>query len=122
MSVRSSDDRIYNYALKHDTEVIKQQTDKRRDRMLSKQHEAQVELANLEIKAKVVIGEFGVPTYTYPAYLNFVRESWKKRKRFQGQTLSKEVMVIEDKWVARELKREVLEQLRKDTLAIPDVI
>jgi L-amino acid N-acyltransferase YncA len=120
VSVRSSDDRIYNYALKHDTEVIKQQTDKRRDRMLSKQHEAQVELANLETKAKVVIGEFGVPTYTYPAYLNFVRESWKKRKRFQGQTLSKEVMVIEDKWVARELKREVLDHLRKDTLAIPD--
>ncbi|MBM3330995.1 hypothetical protein FJY68_03980 [candidate division WOR-3 bacterium] len=120
MSVRSSDDRLYNYTLKHDTEVIKKQTDKRRDRMLSKQHTAQVELANLEEQAKVVIGTHGVPTYTYPAYLNFCREVWKKSKRFSGETLNREVMIIEDKWVARELKREVLDHLRKDTLAIPD--
>jgi hypothetical protein len=120
MSVRSSDDRLYNYALKHDTEVIKQQTDKRRDRMLAKQQFAQAELTAIEEKAKVVIGTHGVPTYTYPAYLNFVREAWKKSKKFSGETLNKEVMIIEDKWVARELKREVLDHLRKDTLAIPD--
>jgi hypothetical protein len=120
MSVKSSDDRLYNYALKHDTEVIKQQTDKRRDRMLAKQQFAQAELTAIEEKAKVVIGTHGVPTYTYPAYLNFVRESWKKSKKFSGETLNKEVMIIEDKWVARELKREVLDHLRKDTLAIPD--
>jgi hypothetical protein len=120
MSVRSSDDRLYNYALKHDTEVIKQQTDKRHDRMLAKQQFAQAELTALEEKAKVVIGTHGVPTYTYPAYLNFVREAWKKSRKFSGETLNKEVMIIEDKWVARELKREVLDHLRKDTLAIPD--
>jgi hypothetical protein len=120
MPVKSSDDRIYNYTLKHDTEVIKQQTDKRRARMLSKQLDAQVELTSLEEKAKVVIGTHGVPTFTYPAYLNFCREAWKKSKHFSGETLNKEVMIIEDKWVARELKREVLDHLRKDTLAIPD--
>jgi hypothetical protein len=31
-------------------------------------------------------------------------------------------MVIEDKWVSRELKRPVLEELRKQTLGIPDVV
>lgn len=121
MPVKSSDDRIYNYNLKHDTEVIKQQSDKRRDRMLKKQLDAQVELANLEDKAKVIIGGFGVPTITYPAYLNFCREGWKKCKRFQGQTLAKEIMVIEDKWVARELKREVLEALRTGVLITGNV-
>jgi len=121
MSVRSSDDRLYNYTLKHDTEVIKQQTDKRRDRMLSKQHAAQVELANMEEQAKVIIGRYGAPTILYPAYLNFCREAWKKSKRFHGQTAAKEVMVIEDKWVARELKREVLEALRKELLTVEDV-
>jgi hypothetical protein len=120
MSVRSSDDRLYNYNLKHDTDVIKQQTDKRRPRMLAKQQAAQAELASLEEKAKTVIGTFGVPTYTFPAYLNFVREAWKKSKRFSGESLNKEVMIIEDKWVARELKREVLDELRRSTLAIPD--
>ena len=120
MAVKSTDDRIYNYALKHDTEVIKKQTDKRRDRMLAKQQAAQAELFALEEKAKIVIGTYGVPTYTYPAYLNFCREAWKKSKRFSGETLNKEAMIIEDKWVARELKREVLDELRRSTLAIPD--
>ena len=121
MSVKSSDDRLYNYALKHDSEVIKQQSDKRRERMLSKQQSAQVELAGLEEQAKVVIGRYGVPTILYPAYLNFCREAWKKSKRFHGQTAAKEVIVIEDKWVSRELKREVLEALRKELLTVEDV-
>jgi replicative DNA helicase len=121
MPVKSSDDRLYNYALKHDTEVIKKQSDARRARMLSKQQEAQVELVAIEEKAKVVLGTHGVPTCTYPSYLNFVREAWKKARKFTGQTLAKEVIVIEDKWVSRELKRPVLEELRKSTLGIPDV-
>ncbi len=122
MGVKSSDDRTYNYGLKHDSEVIKKQSDQRRDRMLAKQQAAQAELVEIEERAKVILGKHGVPTYTYPAYLNFVRESWKKAKRFNDQTLAKEVMVIEDKWVSRELKRPVLEELRKQLLTIPDVV
>ncbi len=120
MPVKSSEERLYNYALKHDTEVIKKQSDVRRARMLSKQQEAQAELVAIEEKAKVVIGTFGVPTCTFPSYLNFVREAWKKSKHFSGETLNREVMIIEDKWVARELKREVLDELRRATLAIPN--
>jgi hypothetical protein len=48
MAVKSSDDRIYNNKLKHDSEVIKKQNDQRRDRMLAKQEASQVELANCE--------------------------------------------------------------------------
>ena len=121
MTVKSSDDRIYNYNLKHDSEVIKKQSDARRDRMLAKQQESQVELVAIEERAKVILGTFGVPTCTYPSYLNFDREAWKKAKKFHDQTLAKEVIVIEDKWVSRELKRPVLEELRKSTLGIPDV-
>jgi hypothetical protein len=121
MAVKSSDDRIYNYKLKHDSEVIKKQADQRRDRMLAKQETSQAELVNIEERAKVILGTFGVPTWTYPAYLNFVREAWKKSKKFHDQTLAKETIVIEDKWVSRELKRPVLEELRKQTLGIPDV-
>jgi len=121
MGVKSSDDRLYNYKLKHDSEVIKKQSDQRRDRMLAKQQTAQAELVDVEERAKVILGTFGVPAHTYPAYLNFVRESWKKSKRFHDQTLAKEVIVVEDKWVSRELKRPVLEALRKETLGIPDV-
>jgi hypothetical protein len=130
MAVKSSDDRLYNYKLKHDSEVIKKQADQRRDRMLVKQEASQVELVNIEERAKVILGACGVPTWTYPAYLiwpwalrapHFVREAWKKSKKFHDQTLAKEVIVIEDKWVSRELKRPVLEELRKETLGIPDV-
>ena len=121
MAVKSSDDRLYNYKLKHDSEVIKKQNDQRRERMLAKQEASQAELVNIEERAKVILGACGVPTWTYPAYLNFVREAWKKSKKFHDQTLAKEVIVIEDKWVSRELKRPVLEELRKETLGIPDV-
>jgi hypothetical protein len=121
MGVKSSEDRIYSYELKHDSGITKKQADKRRERMLAKQEAAQAELVAIEERAKVILGKHGVPSWTYPSYLNFVREAWKKSKRFHDQTLAKEVIVIEDKWVSRELKRPVLEELRKEMLGIPDV-
>jgi hypothetical protein len=122
MAVKSPNDRIYNCSPKHDTEVIKQQTDKRHDRMLAGQLAAHVELTELEERAKVILGKHGAPTHTYPAYVNLCREAWKKQKRFHDQTLAREVMVIEAKWVSRELKRPVLVELRKQTLGLPDVV
>jgi hypothetical protein len=44
MAAKSSDDRLYNYKLKHDSEVIKKQADQRRDRMLAKQETSQAAL------------------------------------------------------------------------------
>ena len=120
MAVKSGVDRAYNYNLKYDTEVIKKQADARRERMVAKQTEAQEELSVLENKAKEVLGEAGVPTHTYIGYLNFCREVWKKKKRFSGETLRREAMVVENKWIARELKKTVLDALRLQVLTIPD--
>jgi hypothetical protein len=92
MAVKSSDDRLYNYKLKHDSVVIKKQADQRRDRLRAKQETAQTELVNIEERTKVILGTFAVPTWTYPAYLNFVREAWKKSKKFHDQTLAKETI------------------------------
>ena len=120
MPVKPSPDRIYNYDLKYNTETIKQQLDKRRERMLAKQTEAQVALADLEDRAKVVLGAQGAPTYAYPAYLNYCRELWKKARKFHDQTLAKEAIVLQDKWTARELKKGILEVLRKEVFGIMD--
>lgn len=122
MPVKSSPDRIYNYDLKYDTEVIKRQVDKRRERMLAKQTEAQVALAELEDRAKIVLGAQGAPTYAYPAYLNFCRELWKKSRKFHDQTLAKEAIVLQDKWTARELKKVILVTLRKELFGIQDPV
>ncbi|MEO0081459.1 MAG: hypothetical protein ABIL25_04090 [candidate division WOR-3 bacterium] len=122
MPVKPSPDRIYNYDLNYDTEVIKQRVDKRRERMLAKQTEAQAALAELEDRAKVVLGAQGAPTYAYPAYLNFCRELWKKSRKFHDQTLAKEAMVLQDKWTARELKKSILEVLRKEVFGIADPV
>jgi hypothetical protein len=120
MPVKSSVDRIYNYELKLDTETIKKQADKRRNRMLEKQAAAQVELESLETRAKTVLGTMGIPTWAYPAYLNFCREVWKKTRSFNDETLMMEAMVIQTKWVARKLDETLLNRLRHEFFGLAD--
>jgi chlorite dismutase len=118
MTVKPGVDRVEKYSVKYDTEVIKRMTDKRRDRMLAKFTEKQEALVTLETRAKEVLGECGVPTYTYVAYLNFSREVWKKAQRFSGESLLMEVQVILDKWKARKLEERVLNRVRKDCFGL----
>lgn len=120
MPVKSSVDRIYNYELKLDTETLKKQADKRRERMLEKQAAAQVELESLETRAKTVLGTMGIPTWAYPAYLNFCREVWKKTRSFNDETLMMEAMVIQAKWVARKLDETLLNRLRHEFFGLAD--
>jgi hypothetical protein len=120
MAVKSSVDRIYNYDLKLDTETIKKQSDKRRARMLEKQAAAQTELEVLETKAKTFLGILGAPTWTYPAYLNFCREVWKKAKSFNDETLFNEAVVIQAKWAARKLDEDILNRLRHEFFGLQD--
>jgi len=120
MPVKPPNERVFNYDVKFDPEVIKQQTEKRRAVMLAKQEAAQAELTALEDRVKVVLGSYGVPTTTYPSYLNFCRELWKKARKFHDQTLAKEALLIQQKWQARELKQNVLDGLRHDVFGIKD--
>ncbi len=120
MGVKPGLERVYNYELKSDPEHIKVLIEKRRERMLARQTEQQEALVTLETKAKEVLGETGVPTYSYVAYLNFCREAWRKKGRFSGESLARETRAIMAKWIARELKEEVLVRLRRDVLTIPE--
>ncbi len=118
MTVKPGTDRVEKYDIKYDTAIIKQIVDKRRARMLAKFTEKQEALVAMELRAKEVLGECGVPTYTYVAYLNFCREVWKKTQRFSGESLLMEVQVILDKWKARKLEERVLNRLRKETFGL----
>lgn len=120
MSVKPPNERLENYDLKFDSEVIKQQTDRRRARMLAKQQEAQTLLCALETRCKEVLGTMGVQPHLYIAYLNFCREVWKKTRRFTGRTLEQEAMVIQGKWEARELNPEVMDRLRHEVFTLKD--
>jgi len=120
MGVKPGPDRIFNYKVKHDPEHIKQLHMLRRDQMLAKQTEKQEALVELETRAKEVLGTTGVPTYSYVAYLNFCREVWKKKNRFSGESLARETRAIMAKWIARELREDVLIKLRREVLTIPE--
>lgn len=118
MTVQPGIERVQNYELKFDPEVIKQQTEKRRQRMVDKLGQQAEALVELETKAKEVLGQLGVPTFAYPAYLNFVREGWKKKGRFLGETLRREALVLLVKWQLRGLDEVVLVTLRDQVLTI----
>lgn len=120
MSVKPSSERVENYDLKFNSEVIKQQIDRRRERMLAKQQEAQAAICAMETKCRELLGAMGVQTHLYIAYLNFCREVWKKARRFSGRTLEQEAMVIQGKWEARELKPEVMDRLRHEVFTLSD--
>ena len=120
MGVKPGLDRVYNYELKSDPEHIKQLIEKRRARMIARQSDRQEVLVTLELKAKEVLGETGVPTPDYVSYLNFCREAWRKKERFSGESLARETRALMAKWIARELKEPVLVRLRKDVLTIPE--
>jgi hypothetical protein len=119
MAVKPDSDRLYNYNLKFDPEAVRRQTEQRLGRMRDKQAAMQAELVALEVQAKEVLGALGAPTYSYCAYLNFVRESWKKKGRFNGATLNNEVAILLMKWKLRGLEEETLVALRDRVLSIP---
>jgi hypothetical protein len=88
--------------------------------MVEKQAAAQVELETLETRAKTFLGTLGVPSWTYPAYLNFCREVWKKTRSFNDETLLNEAQVIQAKWVARKLDSAVLNRLRREFFGLAE--
>lgn len=70
-------------------------------------------LAAMETTVKQTLDVEGVPTITYPAYLNYGRELWKlQRKEISGTSLQLEALVLLNKWVARGLTQSVLEAIR----------
>jgi hypothetical protein len=118
MPVRSTVRRIKKFDAKYNPEAIKQSIEKQREGIIDQQIARQAELEALENRTKVILGNMGVPTPLYPAYLNFARQIWKIRNKFYGDSLKTEVDIALYKWVRRQLKEDVLIKIRNEIFTL----
>lgn len=118
MPVRSTVRRMKKFEAKYDPETIKQAIEKQRQSIIDQQIARQAELEEIENRTKLILGDFGIPTPLYPAYLNFAREIWKVRNKFSGESLKVEADIALYKWVRRQLREDVLVKLRNEIFTL----
>jgi len=94
-----------------DTEHMAKQLELAKDDMAAAYAHTQAELTGLEEATREVLGKYDVSSIVYPGYLNFVRQVWKMRKKFSGDTFTTEARILIDKWTSRKLERKVLEDI-----------
>lgn len=88
-------------------------TDAKLDMMKENVNAVTASICAMETQVKQVLDTEGVPTITYPFYLNYGRELWAlQRRQISGTTLQLEALVLLNKWVARGLTQSVLEAVR----------
>ncbi|HUW10555.1 MAG TPA: hypothetical protein VM537_12560 [Anaerolineae bacterium] len=77
------------------------------------------ELLQMEQQVRQVLNAAGVPTITYPFYLNFGRELWSlNRKGIAGESLALEAATLIAKWVAQGLTQSVLQGIRTNVFNV----
>ncbi|MEO0108271.1 MAG: hypothetical protein ABIK62_03760 [candidate division WOR-3 bacterium] len=106
------------YRRKFDEQHVAKQLRLAREDMQDAYASAQAELSNCEEVTREILGEYNVPSISYPFYLNFARQVWKARRRFTGETLKTEVQILVDKWKARRLDESVLDEIRSRVFTI----
>jgi hypothetical protein len=116
--VKSAGRRIHSYNLKTDPKHIAEINEKQRLLVEVHHAEAQIALSELETMAKQELATTGVFGHEYVSYLNFVRECWKKKCKYAGESLKVEVAVVLLKWKTRKLDENILARLRKNVLTI----
>ncbi len=110
--------RIEWWLVKTEPDMVRDRLSRFREAMKRRYIEEQALLMEMEAKVKQVLDGANVPSITYPFYLDFGREVYARKRRLSGASLSREVEVLLQKWVLRELKREVLERVRDEALSV----
>ncbi len=105
--------RINNWDETYNLERVNAILTEKRPTMLQNMSAVIPLLTAMESQVKQVCDSAGVPTITYPFYLDFGREMWKlSRQEFSGESLAEEAATLIAKWVARGLTQAVLESIR----------
>lgn len=106
--------RVERWAKKYTPQRTKDTLDLIHEDMARRYEAATADLAAMEIKVRTVLNESGVHTTHYIPYLNYGRQLFKlsRKRNIAGNSMAIEAKVLLDKWVARDLKPEVLAAIR----------
>ena len=111
--------RLNNWNEKYNLERVNAILTEKRPTMLQNMGAVVQLLTAMESQVKQVCDGAGVPTITYPFYLDFGRELWKlSRKEISGESLALEAATLIAKWVARGLTQSVLQAIRTDVFNV----
>lgn len=110
--VRNALRRIQKWDKKLAGDVLSKRVETLKPMMFSQIEAEFPTLVQVETKVKTVIGEFGIPTWQNPAYLNFSREIYKLVKRFCGRQLLLMTNAVMIKWLTLDLRQDILEAIR----------
>ena len=110
--VREQVYRQKKYEAKVTGDVVKARFDALKEVMAEQTSARFGELAIIEDSIKKEILEpAGVPSIQIPFYLNVARELYSKSRMFTGATFQMEGQLIGQKWVARGLKKDIVNQI-----------
>ena len=119
--VRNALRRIQKWDKKLAGDVLSKRVEELKPMMFSQIEAEFPTIVQVETKVKTVLGEFGIPTWQNPPYLNFSREIYKLTKRFTSNQLRKMAEAAMVKWVYLDLEQPILEEIRNTifTLTAP---
>jgi hypothetical protein len=110
--VREQVYRQKKYEAKVVGDVVKARIDALKEVMAEQTSARFGELASIEESVKKNILEpAGVPSIQIPFYLNIARELYSKSRVFTGETLKMEAHMIANKWIARGLRKDLVNQI-----------
>lgn len=115
---KSFSKRLESWVVKTEPEAVRDRLEGLREGMRRRYFAEQERLGEVETKVRQVLDSAGVSSITYPFYLDFGREVYARRCRYAGPSLAREVAVLLEKWVMRDLRREVLERVRDEALSV----
>jgi hypothetical protein len=119
--VRNALRRIQKWDKKLAGDVLSKRVEEMKPMMFSQIEAEFPTIVQVETKVKTVLGEYGIPTWQNPPYLNFSREVYKLAKHFCGNQLRRMTNAVMVKWLALDLEQDILEQIRNTifTLTAP---
>jgi hypothetical protein len=99
--VKESNKRIEKFAAKISGDIRKQRYDSQKIKMVEQETLASAELEKIELDVKGIVD--GEPALYLPYYIIFAKEVYSKMKKFEGPTLTMELIVLMNKWASRGL-------------------
>jgi len=117
-------DRLANYAAGLNLGRIREDLERRKDQMITKQGEAIAALLQIEqLASEVLMGEDTVTTLQYMWYLDFARQVYGLKRRFlAGKPMENEAKNTALFWKARGCDLRVLNRILAEVFSLPAAV